>query len=735
MEIGNRDSNPMANSNAAPLNPIIDNNKEENKIVKKKEIKYENQEENKANKNEEKNDKNSDENKKENNKELNIQNEKDIIEAMSKIKNISKDYSEKLNSYAKTFSNRIEIFLDEINIFKDIIEEKNSNFSLLNEKPSKEKENKIIEIEQKISSGKYIKSMGKICDVFSQIFSSIEHNFEIMLKFLDISKNIYKINPVNNFLFQEFNSIINCWLFKKIDFTKFDFNQALDKYDLGDNFKDFISKEFKKKHFDLNINCPKGEINDSKDPKKTKEKKDNDIKLIEESKSELIKLHLSNIGDISNYLGNKKEFVKLKKLYVENSIISNPNIFKLMNNLENITIRSCPNFQIEILEYLPPKIKKISLENNNYVNTDFDNILRGLFSNNKNLLEHLEYLSFAGNNLTRVNLSSLPPKTVFIGLKEINLRKNNIYKFIFNPEKFPNLSFIDACKNNLNKSYLSQLKKIGSLESENGFLFDPELCKKYYNNLKNKLITNEKGLYKISYLNISYMPKMQALQYFNDFNINEQIKTHLKKLDLSNNELNCDIFFKFVEQNNGFANLRTLNLNGNEIDDTFFEKFQYKYFCKLQHLYLNSNKIGDSSVNILYNDKVKIDEKYKTEKDKKLVFKLRLIYKFIQSNTSLNKLTITKNPICDFYSAVPEPNKNADKSDKYIKRDENNKIIINCLFSLLIKIRDELLKEEKGEENNTRKCFNLRFDCRSNVNKNSENYPYNDKPIVYKREK
>ena len=29
--------------------------------------------------------------------------------------------------------------------------------------------------------------------------------------------------------------------------------------------------------------------------------------------------------------------------------------------------------------------------------------------------------------------------------------------------------------------------------------------------------------------------------------------------------------------------------------------------------------------------------------------------------------------------------------------------------------------------------FNLRFDCRSNVNKNSENYPYSDKPFIYKK--
>ena len=47
---------------------------------------------------------------------------------------------------------------------------------------------------------------------------------------------------------------------------------------------------------------------------------------------------------------------------------------------------------------------------------------------------------------------------------------------------------------------------------------------------------------------------------------------------------------------------------------------------------------------------------------------------------------------------------------------------------MLIKIRDELLKSDKD-----RGKFNLRFDCRSNVNRNSENYPYGDKPFIYKK--
>ena len=93
----------------------------------------------------------------------------------------------------------------------------------------------------------------------------------------------------------------------------------------------------------------------------------------------------------------------------------------------------------------------------------------------------------------------------------------------------------------------------------------------------------------------------------------------------------------------------------------------------------------------------------------------------------LSKLTITKNPISELYSVVK--GENADKDPKFVKKDESGKIMINCLFSMLIKIRDELLIDVEKEK---RKGFNLKFDCRSNVNRNSENYPYNDKPFVKK---
>ena len=295
----------------------------------------------------------------------------------------------------------------------------------------------------------------------------------------------------------------------KIDFDNFDFEDALSKGEYEQNFKTFVSNQFKKKNFILDIICPKGEISDQKELQKLKEQKEKDIKLLFENKSNLIKLHIENAGNISVYTGDKLEFNKLKILYIENSIIDKDNLLEKTKNLEKLNLKSLPNFQIEILNYLPDKLKEIHLEKNNLVNFEFENIFKDILSNNINNMKNLEYLSFAGNNLTKVDLSFLTQKTVFSRLKSMNFRKNKILKFIIILDNFPCLKFINCCKNNLNKSYLSEIKSIASLESDNEFLFEPDLCEKYYDNLKTKLKVNENDLFITKYLNFSYIPKIQ----------------------------------------------------------------------------------------------------------------------------------------------------------------------------------------------------------------------------------
>ena len=184
-----------------------------------------------------------------------------------------------------------------------------------------------------------------------------------------------------------------------------------------------------------------------------------------------------------------------------------------------------------------------------------------------------------------------------------------------------------------------------------------------------------------------------------------------------------------MEKNKECLNLKTLNLKENNLDDTFFEKYLNlglnKIFSNMQNLYLNDNKI-ENDINIKYEDDLPIQniEKKKDE------FKLRLMYKFIEENKNLRKLTITKNPIREKYIINYEPGQNAEISEEYIIKDNEGNIIINSFFSFLLKIKNELL--DKDDYKKVRKGFNIGFDCAYDVNLNSDNYPYNSQPIVFK---
>ena len=652
-------------------------------------------------------------------------------EALDEFGNTSKSCGKLLFDLSQKFIEKNNNFFEEIKKYMNNLSTKYIDMFKLNEKQSEEEKLGSLAAFKSII-GKNILLINKILEKYTQIYDSVKQNLEIMLSFLNISKKLGELKPIQEFFSDEFNNIVKSWLFMKIDFEKFDFNKALNKCDIDSNFKNFITKVCTDKNFIMKITCPRFEATDPKQQKILAEKKKSEIKQLTDNKSNLIKLNMENVGSVRNYISDDLEFVKLKSFFLKNSTIQGGNLFKQMKNLEKLNIQSCPSVQIDILDNIPTKLKKLYLEKNNFVNQDFVNIVSGILSQNKNILQNLELLSFAGNNLTKIDFQFLSPKVKFQSLKELNFKKNKITKFIFVPENFPEIKFINCCKNHLNRSYLSSIKNLTSLESANGFLFHPKLCKKYYGDLKNLLTSNQKNIYRMKYLNISFMPKIQSLEYFSNFDINEEIMIHLKKLDLSYNGLDCASFLKFLDKNKGFINLRSLNLNGNEIDDTFFEKLlNQDVFSKLQHLYLNDNKIGDFTKVVNYKDDIPIDAKYKDKNEKQLVYKLRLLYQFIQNNKYLSKLTITKNPISEYYTVIPEKNNDADKSDKYIKRDENGNIIINCLFSFCIKIRDELLTKE--EEKAGRNTFNLRFDCRSNVNKNSENYPYSDKPFIYKK--
>ena len=133
---------------------------------------------------------------------------------------------------------------------------------------------------------------------------------------------------------------------------------------------------------------------------------------------------------------------------------------------------------------------------------------------------------------------------------------------------------------------------------------------------------------------------------------------------------------------------------------------------------MNDNLIGDEST-INSED---LGERPAIENSKVLsIFKLRLIYKFIEKNKNLSKLYLTKNPMSEKLGIKEDELMNI--KDSKIKKDKQNNIAIDSFCSFLKKIYNELLvqKEEKGN----RYRFNIKFDIDNRINLNSENYKMN----------
>ena len=650
----------------------------------------------------------------------------EIDNALEQLESTSKKFTEEFSALCDEFKVKNKNFLNNIDLFRENLEKK---YGQENPNEKVTLKNKALDSDSRFRTmtEKPIQLVNKMTALYTSLFDMVKSNMNILSHFLNTAKDLDKRKDLRDFFSEEFKNIVDSWLVMKLDFDNLNINEALNNANVDDNFRNFIVKVYKKKSLKIYVHHMKGEIENEESKKKFKEEK----KSLNENAPNLTKLTWKNAGDLNKVIDKKMKYPKLKNFSFENGKINDEDFafVEQMPNLEKLSIRYVPNFQVEILiQNLPQKLKMLYLEKLNFVNDDFKSILKK-FNYNKDILANLEVFSLAGNNITKADFTILSSKIVYQSLVEINLKKNKLYKFLYNPENFPKLKFINCCKNNFNKSYFKDADKIMSLESGNGFLFEPDLCKSYYDSLKKKICTSDDLPYLFDYLNITFMSKFLSKDYFMDFCLNAQLMNKLKKLDLSYNGINCTEFFAITEKNNNFSHLHSLNLNGNYIDDTFFEKFmKNNAFPKLEHLYLNSNRIGDTSVKVQYRDDIPIDKEHQQEKEKNLVFKLRLLYKFIEETPYLNKLTITKNPISEFYSVVK--GENADKSDKFIKRDNSGKIVINCLFSMLIKIRDELLTSEFDKEK--RKGFNLKFDCRSNVNKNSENYPYNDKPFIKK---
>ena len=637
-----------------------------------------------------------------------------IEKKLNSINESSKSY---FNNISLEYSDKCQKLIKEFHIhFSKITEKIQKSFELKSQATGEELiDSKKIALIQNYSKT-YLSRFNSILEMNEQIFDNIKQNMNILINFIDISsKSLNKKNPTHTFLDKEFKNIINNWMFLKIRFDNYDFVKTLIDKDINQELKDLIFKVCENKTLYMTIN------------KKDTIPEEIYIKNLNKSNSQLSCLKLNEINNIQNYFRQDLEYPNLKYLKMKNMEVKNLQFLNKFPNLEKLNINLCLDLDLNILEFLlSNNITELYFIKNGLINSDFSRIMSDYLVKSDSIRKNLKILSFEDNNLSKIDLNQMifTSKQSFYSLKELNFQKNKIYKFSLNPEFFPSLKVINLCYNNFTNSSFNEYKNILVLLSGNIFLMDNVLCANYYSELEKKL---NKFNPTIKNLSLSYVPKAFSQNYISNIKIGDSLLINLIYLDLSFNHMNCDTFFSFIKNNKRILNIKRLILNGNELDDTFFEKYldndYNKMFLNLEELNLNNNLIGGEN-DIAYKNEEPINENFKPFE--KIINKLRLIYRFINENKNLKIFSFTRNPISKYFKIKEAPEEEINSN---ILKDENDKIIINCFSSLLLKIKKEIIEgniEEKRED------LNILFDCRSSINQDLINFKFDKEIIIFK---
>ena len=546
---------------------------------------------------------------------------------------------------------------------------------------------------QNYASKNIVKHLNNIFSTHETIMETLKENVEILNSFLKFDNYIEKEEPIQEFLTCNLVQIYNSWLFLHLDFNKNNLANVVSNQNIPQDVKDFIVKNAKNKFSEMIIR---------KDDDKMK-----NMGLLKDNLNNLIKLKLVKVEKINEYF-KYTEFKELTTLKCEGCEIAGIEFPKSFPKCSKLSFKLCPSFDFSFLSNLAPlRLQKIIFEKNNLITSEFNKILNAIVEI-REITNNITHLSFARNFITSVDLSqyySLKlPK-----LKEIDFRKNKIYKFLINPEACPNLKIINLSNNNLSKPIMSLGKKSKTivLANNNIYLTSKKNCQAYYETLKNQL---EQFDYEMKYLSLSGIFTTYTKQNICDLKINANIQISVKKLDLSYCSLDCETLFKFFANNPGFLELRVLNLTGNALTDDFFRDFLNKnlhiYFQKLSHLYLTDNQIDGKDFGT--------------------------VSKFIDENKYLTRLTLCMNPFGQNYSAV-----NTSKIGNVESKEENvtpgAENIEVTDFCSLVKYA-KYLNSEQGRTirnyNRNEKGFYMKYDVYKRYNFDNENY---DKYVISKK--
>lgn len=514
--------------------------------------------------------------------------------------------------------NQSESFKEKFNLFeksvKTVLEKKKKELSDLNEINNNTNNNSEFENLLNEYKGKIYKKIREMLNLNNNILDSIQLYYKILNLTFNIEDWIEKINPNEDLIYDNLIEIINSSLFLKVKFSSKNLSHILNGNEFPENIKKII----------LNLNVDQ-HLSYTFDLSKQNQLNEYEKDLEETKRSNLEKLiFINSKSNLSATFGNDgKKYANLTKLKLVNFKINN---FKFDDFpvLINLTFKHC--LLINLNYFSPKNLKRLSLINANLINIDFHVIFQKIIKE-ESLRENIEYLSFAKNNLTSIDLCKYVNQNNPIpNIKKMDFHDNKIFSFNYNPEYFPKLKYLNFCNNNFASPLLDTIDKKKLIYQTNGnlYLIDNDYNRQYFERLKYQL---ENFIFDWDCLNLSGMINIDKNEFL-EIPINKGVQFSIKKLNLSYCNLKSLDVIKFLDCHHDLVNLKTLNLDGNFIDLEFFKAFNdkklYEIFGKLKHFYINGNEIGDD--NFYY---------------------LKL---FIEKNIYLKKFFITKNPFCKKYT-------------------------------------------------------------------------------------
>ena len=419
-----------------------------------------------------------------------------------------------------------------------------------------------------------------LLEIHENIFNALEDHASLLEIFLEKIDLIQQKNPLEYFINTYSSNILNSWFLNKVNFQKLNVSSFESNKDLSELYTKYLIRQKSNTFKNFSITQDKyGNLSSGSDFIRQNLKNLEKLKFYNVKGEEINKIFEKNQKD-----GKEQDMIasKLKSLSVFDSNFSSTALNKLYTpSLKKLKIKRII-LPLSLTGFFDSILFKSSFLQNLYLQKCLidDESLSQIFtylSEKPKLLESLQNISFAGNEITTVNMKQLiDKKCTFQSLEVLDFSKNSIYEFgMENFRVLQNIKILDLSDNNIiSYSLFENVKNMKKLQCilflcNNMFLSN----NKNYTNSYKKYIYNNLENYnsKIKKINLTFLFDKISKNNILSLKLSPMIKISLIKLNLSYCGLDNELVCKFLNNNFGLLNLKILILSKNFIDLKFFE--------------------------------------------------------------------------------------------------------------------------------------------------------------------